>query len=264
MKTIFRVPNRHSYAIIDRRLLEDSRLSWAARGILTYLLVKPDDWELNITNLRNNGDLGRDALSKILKQLESNGYLVRRQGRDRKGRMICNVYEIHEQPIVQQPETDIPVTDNPKSENPVQPNNTSTKDPIQITTTTQSQHEGGGEFEFPKTLTKSERYKATELLQGFSISLAQSLLDELAGIMAADAIRLGPIPCLRGLIKKARQGEFSMELGLRFHEARIRRSQIRAREENQQQAQAVSLPVPPDNELTRRVVSIARRRGAKE
>jgi hypothetical protein len=33
---------RHPYAQIDKTPLLDTRLSWKARGILAYLLTKPD------------------------------------------------------------------------------------------------------------------------------------------------------------------------------------------------------------------------------
>jgi len=38
---IVRTPNRDRFTIIDKRALEDDRLSWRARGLLAYLLSKP-------------------------------------------------------------------------------------------------------------------------------------------------------------------------------------------------------------------------------
>ena len=52
MPGIVRVGHRrHPYVVIDRRPLEDERLSWAARGLLGYLLAKPDDWQLRVSDL---------------------------------------------------------------------------------------------------------------------------------------------------------------------------------------------------------------------
>ena len=68
--------------------LEDTRLSWAARGLLGYLLAKPDDWMLRIGDLRKRGDLGRDALYKHLKLLQQVGYVQRRLTRDPKGHVF--------------------------------------------------------------------------------------------------------------------------------------------------------------------------------
>ena len=57
--TIIRVKHRRApFVVIDRRVLEDERLTWAARGMLGYLLAKPDDWKLRITDLQRRGNLG--------------------------------------------------------------------------------------------------------------------------------------------------------------------------------------------------------------
>ena len=98
-RTIIRVKHRRSpFAVIDRRVLEDSRLSWAARGVLGYLFAKPDDWTLNVEDLRRRGDLGRDALYKILKQLQRVGYVRREFTRDANGRVTGVVYAVFEVP----------------------------------------------------------------------------------------------------------------------------------------------------------------------
>ena len=104
------------FAVIDRRLLEDSRLSWAARGVLGYLFAKPDDWTLNVEDLRRRGDLGRDALYKILKQLQSVGYVRREFTRDANGRVtgvVYAVFEVPEAPFPEKPDTARPETAEP-------------------------------------------------------------------------------------------------------------------------------------------------------
>ena len=58
--TIIRAARRHRFVIIDQRAIEDVRLSWAARGLLGYLLSRPDDWKVLVNDLRKRGDLGRD------------------------------------------------------------------------------------------------------------------------------------------------------------------------------------------------------------
>ena len=105
MGTIVRVSHGlDPYAVIDRRPLEDDRLSWAARGVLSYLLAKPDDWQLRIEDLRRRGDLGRDALYRLLKQLRTHGYVERRVLRDPKGRIAEVEYIVREVPSAAQPQ----------------------------------------------------------------------------------------------------------------------------------------------------------------
>ena len=78
MSGIIRVAHRRKpYAVIDRRLLEDQRLGWAARGLLGYLLAKPDDWQLRVSDLCRRGDLGRDGIRRVLQQLQDYGYVRR-------------------------------------------------------------------------------------------------------------------------------------------------------------------------------------------
>jgi len=59
--TIIRARRRHRFVVLDQGAVEDTRLSWAARGLLGYLLSRPDDWKVLIGDLRKRGDLGRDS-----------------------------------------------------------------------------------------------------------------------------------------------------------------------------------------------------------
>jgi len=50
--TIIRLKHgRAPFVVIDRRVLEDERLTWAARGVLGYLLAKPDDWQAFLSHV---------------------------------------------------------------------------------------------------------------------------------------------------------------------------------------------------------------------
>lgn len=65
---------------LDKAISEDSRLSWAARGLLIYLLGKPDDWEVSVSHLTKQTSQtakhsGRDAVYGLLAELEAAGYL---------------------------------------------------------------------------------------------------------------------------------------------------------------------------------------------
>ncbi|OWY63799.1 hypothetical protein B7486_50950 [cyanobacterium TDX16] len=78
---------RHPYAQIDKTPLLDTRLSWKARGILAYLLTKPDDWEIIVANLINASEPdGRESLRSGLKELENLGYIIRARRQDERGR----------------------------------------------------------------------------------------------------------------------------------------------------------------------------------
>lgn len=75
MKTILRA--KHSCVQIDRRIFEDPRLSWKAKGLLSYLFSCPDDSTATVSDLINHSKDGRDSVNAILTELEEFGYVTR-------------------------------------------------------------------------------------------------------------------------------------------------------------------------------------------
>jgi len=47
---IFRV-HKENYVMLDKGFLNDTRLSWKAKGLLAYMLSLPNDWSFCISNL---------------------------------------------------------------------------------------------------------------------------------------------------------------------------------------------------------------------
>ncbi len=248
-RTIIRVKRRDKpFAVIDRRLLEDARLSWAARGVLGYLLAKPDDWTLKVEDLRRRGDLGRDALYKILKQLQRAGYLRRELTRNADARVSGVVYTVFEVPEARFPEK--PDTAQPAPARPTLLNNYRTKEPVnQETTTTDDNNaerpRGGEALVFPDSLPEPTVGEARRTLAPFSLPLAQALIDELAGRMQANAIHGSPLAYLRGLTKRAQSGDFAPQAGLSIADERAHRRRV---ERAVRRAPASLAPVPPADE----------------
>jgi hypothetical protein len=104
------------YAQIRRATLEDEPLSWEARGVLGYLLCKPDDWQLRVNDLINRGPGGRERMYRILKELEINGYIRRVCEQGANGKFVWFT-EVYEAPQVQ--ESDLPYTENPYTVKPL-------------------------------------------------------------------------------------------------------------------------------------------------
>lgn len=100
------------YVMIDHRPLNDPNLSWQAKGILAYLLSKPDDWTVVIADLEKRATNGRDSVKSIMKELERKGYIERRRIRDpetgRFSHMETIVYELPQEHLL-----------NPQAENPL-------------------------------------------------------------------------------------------------------------------------------------------------
>lgn len=75
--------------MVSNAALEDTRLSWRARGVLAYLLSRPEGWSTSGERLASQspgGTEGRDAMRAALKELESFGYLQRERVQGSRGR----------------------------------------------------------------------------------------------------------------------------------------------------------------------------------
>ncbi len=114
------------YTIMSNYHLRDSRLSLKAKGLMSYMLSLPDDWDLSVSGLSAKCLEGRDCITKALKELENFGYLVRIRVRNSKGQLKNTDYNLYEKPITENPsqaeKTTEPMTENPAQENPAQDN----------------------------------------------------------------------------------------------------------------------------------------------
>jgi hypothetical protein len=112
IKTI-RAPHtkQRPYFSMNRNSAQDDRLSWEARGVLAYLLSKPDDWQVQIKDLQQH--CGRDKVRSILNELQEFNYLEVEQVHDKLGKFARNQFRIHETPFTEKPLTAEPLTANP-------------------------------------------------------------------------------------------------------------------------------------------------------
>jgi len=99
---IIKVVKPKSYTSISNIAINDSRLSWEARGILVWLLSKPSNWIVSREALVNQGSAGREKVGRILNELESLGYLVRNQNRNADGTFTYES-EVYEEPRAAKP-----------------------------------------------------------------------------------------------------------------------------------------------------------------
>lgn len=98
--SIVRIQKRENpYAQIDKTCLDDISLSWKAKGVLTYLLSKPDKWKVNIDDLKNKSTDGRDAIYSALKELRDAGYAELVNSFDENNKLLGKEWIIHETAI---------------------------------------------------------------------------------------------------------------------------------------------------------------------
>ena len=109
---IVRSSLKDNFSVLPNELLNDDRLSADQLGLLVYLLSKPTDWQVQVTELRKRFDVGRDKIRTILGCLEQYGYISKEQVRA-DGKFASNRYVVSDSPLTEKPLTEKPLTANP-------------------------------------------------------------------------------------------------------------------------------------------------------
>ena len=109
---IVRSSLKDNFSVLPNNLLNDDRLSADQLGLLVYLLSKPTDWQVQVTELRKRFDVGRDKIRTILACLEQYGYISKEQVRQ-EGKFASNRYVVSDSPLTEKPLTEKPSTANP-------------------------------------------------------------------------------------------------------------------------------------------------------
>ena len=115
---VFRIERTRDYTVMSNHHLRNEKLSLKAKGLLSMMLSLPENWNYTTRGLAAICKEGVDAIGGALRELETAGYIVRHQLRDRQGRISDTEYVIYEQPQPKKPDTPSPDTDAPDTENP--------------------------------------------------------------------------------------------------------------------------------------------------
>lgn len=87
--------------MVSKNIVNDKNISAKAKGIMLYLLSKPDDWNFYETEITNNMKDGIDSIRAGIKELISAGYIVRKKRlRDDSGKLRNYEYEVYEEPQI--------------------------------------------------------------------------------------------------------------------------------------------------------------------
>ncbi len=129
--SIRRVKRPDRYTMISNEVFS-SNLSTRAIGLLTYLLSKPDNWEVSVAHLVKHVATterpdGRDSMYGIISELLRARFMVRTVSRN-AGKMNGYDYDVFDEPQAEAPFTPEPDTAAPNTETPY------TAEPTQINT----------------------------------------------------------------------------------------------------------------------------------
>lgn len=89
---------RGGYTVLDNSLFS-AGLSFRAMGLLAYLLSKPDNWQVSVSQLveqvaNSSHPDGRDAVYAVLAELRAAGFIERTRLQDADGRMAGYRYRV--------------------------------------------------------------------------------------------------------------------------------------------------------------------------
>ena len=117
---VIRVQKTKNYTVMANYHLRDKRLSFKAKGLMSFMLSLPEEWDYSITGLSMFGTDKIDSVRSALKELEKQGYVRAERVRDNKGMLRGTEYTVMEKPILENPTLEKPILEKPILENPTQ------------------------------------------------------------------------------------------------------------------------------------------------
>ena len=117
---MIRVPKINNYTVMSNHHLLNPALSLKAKGLMSYMLSRPDSWDFTIEGLARLNKEGADAIGRIIRELEANGYITRVLVRNKAGKFADMEYNILERPRdMTASDAENPASASPFPENPV-------------------------------------------------------------------------------------------------------------------------------------------------
>ena len=97
---VFKIEKNRNYTVMSNYHLRDKKLSYKAKGLLSFMLSLPDDWDYSINGLVAVSKEGVKAIKNILQELQRYGYLVINKKQNELGQFEYE-YLIYEYPEYQ-------------------------------------------------------------------------------------------------------------------------------------------------------------------
>ena len=97
---VFRIEKTNNYTTMSNFHLRDNNITHKARGLLSYMLSLPDDWDYSLAGLVKISKENKSAIRSALNELKEYGYLIIEKiypNNSKSGR-IEYIYNIYEKP----------------------------------------------------------------------------------------------------------------------------------------------------------------------
>ena len=104
--SVFKIEKNKNYTIMSNYHLQDKNLSYKAKGLLSFMLSLPNDWDYSINGLVSISKEGVKAIRNILQELQINGYLIIEKKQNDIGQFEYE-YLIYEYPHIQKGDMDL-------------------------------------------------------------------------------------------------------------------------------------------------------------
>ena len=119
MMSVFKIEKNQNYTVMSNHHLRDRNLSYKAKGLLSFMLSLPEDWDYSLAGLCSISKENRDGIRSILKELQEHHYVEIEKVRGYKGYFEYN-YLIYEVPhfISLENEQSNPDMENPHMDTP--------------------------------------------------------------------------------------------------------------------------------------------------
>lgn len=109
--TFFRTVKRENpFVQIDKDLVNDPTISAKAKGIMLYLLSKPEGWKVYQSDIVNHMSDGKTSISNGIKELLDAGYIERNRAHNEDGTFAGYEYTVYER-------KDLKSVDKPRHDN---------------------------------------------------------------------------------------------------------------------------------------------------
>lgn len=100
---VFRIEKNTNYTVMSNYHLRDKKLTFKAKGMLSFMLSLPDNWDYSLNGLCSVSKEGIKAIRSILQELEQQKYLKRMCTHTETGCFDYDYY-IYEQPYKEEPD----------------------------------------------------------------------------------------------------------------------------------------------------------------